>query len=413
MSRYGQNDFVAFSELDGFGVLENRKSQALQSITSQSDDYILNVNKVEYVEHLVSEYSIQPLELQRDQLTVSVEERMIPAELHPNSFWVDSGQSYPKDVFTFHLPFTGEAQLLKIRASTFSLSCPRIMLSGQEIRFEIINFNQEADAIRREADKIVMQLESQNQHLTNDLKRFNGSLEAQLTQAFNSGKSQLLKKHDVISALGIPVRKATRTPSTFSVPARRTPAIPSKPKPEVTAKGYKPEPTLDDAIYRQILKIIHDVGKQFERLPSTYVGKDEEHLRDHMLLILEPNFEGSATGETFNKRGKTDILLRHESSNVFVAELKYWHGKKAYLETIAQLLTYLTWRDSKAAVVMFVPNKEFSTVLATIRAATSEHPNHLGFVEEVEEGWYQYRFHIIDDPNREVHVAVQAFHLPR
>ena len=413
MSRYRNNEFVAFSELDGFGVIENRKSQAAQAIKSQADDYILNVNKVEYIEHLISEYSIQPLEIHSDQLSVSVEERMIPAEWHPSSFWVDSGKSYPKDVYTFHLPFTGDAQLLKVRASTFSMSSPRIMVAGQEIRFEIINFNQEADAIKREADHIVSQLSSQNQYLTNDLTKFNGSLEAQLSQVFDARKAQLLKKHDVISALGIPVRKAVGTPSTFSVPAKRTPVIPSKPKPRVTAKGYKPEPTLDDAIYRQILKIIHDVGKQFERLPSTYAGKDEEHLRDHMLLILEPNFEGSATGETFNKNGKTDILLRYENSNVFVAELKFWHGKKAYLETITQLLCYLTWRDSKAAVVMFVPNKEFSTVLETIQEATAEHPNHLGFVKEVDEGWYQFRFHINDDPNREVHVAVQAFHLPR
>ncbi|PHS63854.1 MAG: hypothetical protein COB09_11510 [Thalassobium sp.] len=413
MSRYGHNYFVAFSELDGFGVLENRKGQALLAITSQNDDYILNVNKAEYVEHLVSEYSILPLEIHQDQLSVSVKEQMIPAERHPSSYWVDSGRSYLKDVYTFHLPFTGDPQLLKVRASTFSMSAPHIMVAGQEIRFEIINFNQQADAIKREADNVVSQLGSQNQHLTNDLIKFNGSLEAQLTQAFDARKAQLLKKHDVISALGIPVRQATGTPSTFSVPAKRTPVIPSKPKPEVTAKGYKPEPTLDDAIYRQILKIIHDVGKQFERLPSTYAGKDEEHLRDHMLLILEPNFEGAATGETFNKKGKTDILLRHENSNVFVAELKYWHGKKGYLETITQLLSYLTWRDSKAAVVMFVPNKEFSTVLETIQDVTSEHPNHLGFVNEVEEGWYQYRFHINDDPNREVHVAIQAFHLSR
>lgn len=147
-------------------------------------------------------------------------------------------------------------------------------------------------------------------------------------------------------------------------------------------------------------------------MPSTYAGKDEEHLRDHILLILEPNFEGSATGETFNKKGETDILLRHESSNVFVAELKYWHGKKAYLDTITQLLSYLTWRDSKADVVIFVSNKDFSSVLTTIRESTHEHPNYLGFVKEVDEGWFQYRFHINGDTNREVRLAVQAFHVP-
>ena len=111
MSRYRNNEFVAFSELDGFGVIENRKSQAAQAIKSQADDYILNVNKVEYIEHLISEYSIQPLEIHSDQLSVSVEERMIPAEWHPSSFWVDSGKSYPKDVYTFHLPFNGDCCL--------------------------------------------------------------------------------------------------------------------------------------------------------------------------------------------------------------------------------------------------------------------------------------------------------------
>ncbi len=180
----------------------------------------------------------------------------------------------------------------------------------------------------------------------------------------------------------------------------------------LSEKRYKPEPALDDSIYQQILSIIHDVGKQFERLPSTYSGKEEEHLRDHMLLILEPNFEGSATGETFNKSGKTDILLRHEGSNVFIAELKYWRGKKSFLDTISQLLGYLTWRDSKSAVVMFVKNKEFSSVLETVKEATPEHSNYLSYVSEREEGWFHYRFHINEDENREVKLAFMLFHIP-
>lgn len=65
---------------------------------------------------------------------------------------------------------------------------------------------------------------------------------------------------------------------------------------------------------------------------------------------------GSATGETFNKKGKTDILLRHAGNNAFVGECKFWKGEKSFLSTIDQLLGYLTWRDSKTAVIMFVKN---------------------------------------------------------
>ncbi len=410
-ARYGA-EFHAFSEYDGFSLIENQKAQVVSDINSQPDNYILNVNKTEFIEHLVSEYTMQPIELQREQLSVSTYEAQIPAERHPNTYWVDSGKSYARDIIKFHLPFTGDPQLLKVRASTFSSYAPRITVEDNCICFEIINFNLEPEHIKQESEQTINSLISQNQYLTNDLNSFNRSIESIASQAFDARKQQLLKKNDLMATLGVPIRKSTNTSETFSIPAKRTKVIPTKTKPQVAEKGYIPEPTLDDSIYQQILKIIHDVGRQFERLPSTYAGKEEEHLRDHMLLILEPNFEGSATGETFNKAGKTDILLRHEGKNVFIAELKFWHGKKAYFDTISQLLSYLTWRDSKAAVVVFVKNKEFSSVLETVKKTTLEHDNCLGFVSEQEEGWFHYRFHINEDRNREVKLSVMLFHLP-
>lgn len=406
------DEFHAFSDYDGFSVIENQKKRIVSTINSQPDDYILNVNKVEYIEHLVSEFTITSLEIHRDQLTASTYEAQIPSEHHPSSYFVHSGKSYPKDVIKYHLPFTGDQELLKVRASTFTHSLPMITIEDGCICFTIVNFNLTPEGIKQEADSIINSIESQNQHLTRDLNTLNAQIEGIANQAFDARKQQLLKKNDLMSSLGVPVRKAGDTPKTFSVPAKRTKVIPSKSKPAVAEKGYKPEPALDDSIYKQILSIIHDVGKQFERLPSTYAGKDEEHLRDHLLLILEPNFEGSATGETFNKSGKTDILLRHEGKNVFIAELKYWGGKKTYLETISQLLRYLTWRDSKAAVVMFVKNKDFSSVLEAVKEATPEHSNCLGFVSEQEESWYHYRFHINEDRNREVKLSVMLFHIP-
>jgi len=409
--RYG-SEFHAFSEYDGFSLIEKRKSQIVSAITSQPDNYILNVNKTEYMEHLVSEFTIPPIKIHRDQLSASTHEAQIPAERHPFSYDVNAGKSYRRDVVKYHLPFTGDPQLLKVRPGPFPSPSARITVEGDSICFEIVNFDMKPEGIKQESDQIINSLESQNQHLTNDLNSFNRTIEAIASQAFDARKQQLLNKKDLMSALGVPIRKSSDTPKTFSIPVKRTKVIPTKRKPEVTEKGFTSEPALDDAIYRQILVIIHDVGKQFERLPSTYSGKEEEHLRDHILLILEPNFEGSATGETFNKTGKTDILLRHEGSNVFIAELKFWRGRKVYLDTISQLLSYLTWRDSKSAVVVFVKNKNFSSVLDVVKKATLEHENCLGFVFEQEEGWYHYRFHINDDKNREVQLSVMLFHIP-
>lgn len=412
MRGYRREGFHAFSEYDGFSMFENQKAALDQAIKRQADDYILNVNREEYLQHLIGEFSIEPIEIHSDGLSVSTYEEMIPAEMHPRDYFMDRGESYPRDVLVFHLPFAGDLQLLKVRASTYSTSAPLINIEQGCITFRMINFNLDAQRIKQESENTIRSIETQNGFLIRDIENFNSSLRQNAERIFDARKEQLLKKNNLIASLGVPIKESGNKSGTFSVPAKRTKAIASKPQPKVTDKGYQPEPTLDTTIYAQILKIIHDVGKQFERLPSTYSGKEEEHLRDHILLILEPNFEGAATGETFNKSGKTDILLRHEGNNVFIAELKYWHGKKGFLETISQLLGYLTWRDSKAAVVMFVRNKDFMAVLETAKDAISEHENYLGFVNEQEEGWYSYRFHLNGDRNREVKLAVMLYHIP-
>ena len=49
-----------------------------------------------------------------------------------------------------------------------------------------------------------------------------------------------------------------------------------------------------------------------------------------------------ATGETFNAEGKTDILIRTDGRNVFIAKCKFWKGQKALHVAIDQMLGYLT-----------------------------------------------------------------------
>jgi hypothetical protein len=58
----------------------------------------------------------------------------------------------------------------------------------------------------------------------------------------------------------------------------------------------------------------------------------------HYLVQLNGQYQGAATGETFNHTGKTDILIRHENKNIFVAECKFWGGYEELIATTTQLL---------------------------------------------------------------------------
>jgi hypothetical protein len=73
VSRFSGRGFVAFSEYNGFAVIEGQKQKIIADINGQTDNYILNVNKAEYVAYLVTKYTISPVEIHSDQLSVSTE----------------------------------------------------------------------------------------------------------------------------------------------------------------------------------------------------------------------------------------------------------------------------------------------------------------------------------------------------
>lgn len=73
---------------------------------------------------------------------------------------------------------------------------------------------------------------------------------------------------------------------------------------------------------------------------------------------------------------KTDILLKNaaDGSNLFIAECKFWHGAKHFKESISQLFDrYLTWRDSKVALMVFVKGTNFTTAIESIHKNVVTH----------------------------------------
>lgn len=278
---------------------------------------------------------------------------------------------------------------------------------------EVINFYNDAEKIKQQYNLKVNDLLSNYNGIRNNCKTFNDGLENLIRSAIEFRKQQILRKSNLLASLGVPIKKKEGIAESFSVPK---PRLKDKiiVEPVVMEKGFRPEPELNENNFQKILKIINDVGKNFERMPSIYKRKSEEDIRDFILFTLDPNFElGSAGGETFNKIGKTDISLRYDSSVVFIAECKYWKGEKAYLKTIDQLLGYLTWRNSKVAVINFVQNSEFTDILSKIKIATPKHSNFLKELNEKDESWFNYKFHLNGDRNRELQLAVISFHLPK
>lgn len=221
-------------------------------------------------------------------------------------------------------------------------------------------------------------------------------------------KENLLKQENILESLGLPIKLSDNVPVVHSIPIQRKKIVIQKPK--SSDEPYKPEFQLDKEIYLHILELCQNFGVNMERHPSIYNDKNEEALRDLFLMILSPHFD-SVTGETFNKQGKTDILIKHEGENAFVAELKFWKGEKQHHQTIKQILSYLTWRDSKAAIIYFVKNKNLQPVLDLIAGETIKNPFYVDSYNKTKESWFNYHFHLLNDNTRGVKLAILVFHL--
>jgi hypothetical protein len=416
-------NFLMCSETSIIEFLAQHNSKLQAAINKEAEDYILNVNEEQFINYFAQEFTIdipRPLtEFDINSMFVSDYEAQISPEDFPVEFpirhfsrVIRTGKTVPKQVIVYHLPFSGEGKFLHYNPGK-SLRFPEVFIEDHSLCFEIINFSENESEIRRLAVPIINDIQSIWLSLISDLEPFNNQLSRNIEQMLKARKQKLLANKQMLASLGVPLRKRNDLPATFAIPTPQS-IKPLMVRPTVTERGFRPEPKLDQTTYQEILEIIHSMGKEFETLPGTYFNKGEEELRDHYLLFLAPRFrnEGSVTGKTFSKVGKTDIVYRYENSNVFVAECKFWKGQAQYIQTINQLLSYLTWRDSKAAIIIFVKNKEMSSVLESVRQVTPQHPNYLGFVNEQDTSWFNYRFHINDDPNREVKLAVMLYHIP-
>ena len=140
---------------------------------------------------------------------------------------------------------------------------------------------------------------------------------------------------------------------------------------------------------------------------------DEEDLRMILLVALNGLYEGKATGETFNGQGKTDILIRHEDKNIFIAECLIWSGAATLRSKMDdQLFKYATWRDSKLAILVFNRNKNFSDVITKMIDTAKSHPQCIQSLSFAHQSGARFRFKRADDPQKEFILTCLAFDVP-
>lgn len=170
---------------------------------------------------------------------------------------------------------------------------------------------------------------------------------------------------------------------------------------------------ISEKAYTQILDKISNYGQNLEKYKDLYDKFDEEGFRNFFLPFLNSiSTQHTATGETFNKIGKTDILIQDENGqNVFIAECKLWKGEGEIENAINQLLDrYVTWRDEKVAIIFFNKTvKKFSEIIDKAIASIKSHKNFKQFIGQRNATSYSFIFTNPDDPDKSIKLELIMF----
>ncbi|AMM93841.1 hypothetical protein UP17_16280 [Peribacillus simplex] len=137
------------------------------------------------------------------------------------------------------------------------------------------------------------------------------------------------------------------------------------------------EDKLSEVDYEKIIRDIYKYGIFMSGTRDSYKKLEEVDIRNLILNNMNsiyPNLIG--TGETFNKGGRADIILKNkEKINVFIAECKLWKGpQKSIIEGLDQLLdNYIAEHDRKIALLIFNNKVKIETATKGIKKHVVPH----------------------------------------
>lgn len=379
-----------FEGNDLSGMLQAEIKNIKNEIDRLTNQQICDSDIEELEEYYFETYKINQIELFMD----NIEKDFIETKIKSYNQFYSPGDRYEPKYYEidgyeviFYIPFDGDTDLLYSRPSSrylsrfsvkniisssandygkivFSLEFTKGNLDNKEDLVSFIDnkFKEEFETYQSMIDNVNNQSDAHNSTLRGVIKGF---LDARLKKA--SDYYTLREK------LNIPLVKNSDAPNTKPILLKKVKKNKELPFPKQKSKQV--DYSISENDYTNIKNIVNLACLSIEKTARTFSKLLEEELRDVILSNLNTHYQGTATGETFNKIGKSDIHIPFENKSAYIGECKIWHGGKKFNEAIQQLFGYTTWRDTKTSLIIFnKENKDFTKILETVDELLKDNP---------------------------------------
>lgn len=411
-----------FANIDAGAYFDSIYSKIKLEIEGLPDSDILSQDLLDLANYFFNKYILVPITVFETNIQRTLCETKVKK---PNPF---RGYPYENDYFevdgvrvTFTIPFDGDPELFYVKPSTYMLAAftasnfvaPKDDKYGSfTLSFEFTNKELLEKGEAAMSDFLQMQFENRFcdyrqmiSYVNRDVESYNDGLRSIVTKLLEKRKGRADSLSAISKALQIPLTVSKNAPNIKPIELKR---VAQKPPVMPKASQSTPEACISDFDYNNINNIIMMSCVSMEKTARTFTILKEEELRDILLANLNSHYKATATGETFRKGGKTDILIEFENNAAFIGECKIWHGEKKLDDAIHQVVSYSTWRDVKISVIIFnKENKSFKDVLSRINDwVDSKTVSHMRETTNIWKCKYHRR-----DMNIDIELTVMVFDL--
>jgi len=399
------------------GIIQNMQGE----IRRESASTILGTDAEELAEYYYDKYSLPEIQIvQGPELEIVEDVIDIPAHQREEGYQNEGPlRNFPIKravIRTWINDFPNFRNFWPLMTSTFSMSYSLDNYIVDQNRIGIgfdvkaygteLNDDQVAQRVESEVARLHQQIEWKN----NDIKKCNAELKQAAINEINSRREQLGKNDSLLEGIS----------KKISIPlVKRAPTEPIEPRVQIKREVRKLKPEakpveeyqLDQKKVREILQFIDSYMKSLERTPKSVSTLGEEELRDLILAHLNEVFDGAATGETFSKKGKTDIYLRIDKGNILIFECKFWGGKQLLFGTVDQIRGYLTWRHNFGVIIFFSRNKNFTQARDSLAAEIANSSSFINGFMEIDKTHFVANHNLDDDKKSvEIHYLIYNLH---
>lgn len=179
-------------------LLAANEQEVKTTIEREEVDHIINVDEHEYVETLTRKFSFNAPQLDFDKITVTDDERETSGSRYSGIF---PNRLYKVQIVTFHVPYTGEAALLKYRPSQHYLWSTDVYLENQNLCFEISNPERNIEQVKTEKQRVLSMMKDMLNTLVKDIEEYNKKLPALIIRVFEARKHRLLENKRMLNDL--------------------------------------------------------------------------------------------------------------------------------------------------------------------------------------------------------------------